>query len=206
MTDTSPYQRAQRALNQSNLNVKLSSWQIDGITTFLQLRQRWSKAHNLSGPKAHNDPWLMDVNDAVAMHTILRTTLPVIDVGSGSGVPGLILKILAPELPMILVEPLSKRAAFLKTVIHKLQLKDIQVERVRWPRNGAAPCQVVSRAVVTPDVWPQLADEGTHVQSIYRYLASNRPRFCAHGFNLAAAVDYQRNDDESLRLERWDRT
>lgn len=205
MSDGLDLQKAEAALATSGLNQRLLPSEVERIRTFLALRTRWSKAHNLSGPKAHRDPWLLDVNDAVALRTVLRPDLQLFDVGSGSGVPGLILKLLVPELPMVLVEPLSKRVAFLKTVIHQFKLSDIKVERGRWPLNGSQPCQIVSRAVVSPETWPRLADEGPHVLTIYRYLALSRPEFSTDGFELNSAVDYQRAHDEALRLERWDR-
>ena len=49
------------------------------------------------------------------------------DVGSGAGFPGIPLKIVNPSIKMTLVEPTTKRANFLKMVIEKLNLKDIEV-------------------------------------------------------------------------------
>lgn len=55
----------------------------------------------------------------------LKGTL--VDVGTGAGFPGVVLKIVIPELKVLLVEPLHKRCVFLNELINKLDLKDIEV-------------------------------------------------------------------------------
>ena len=186
------------------------SYQLDTITlqrlnAFFELRLTWSKTHNLSGPKARNEPWNIDVTDAIALENILNDSLPLIDVGTGSGIPGLLLNILRPNQRITLVEPASKRVAFLKTVIQRLSLQNVSVKRGRWPLQLTEPCQVVSRAVVSPAAWPDFANADQQVHAIYRYLAINRPTFSATPFELGAAIEYRRSNHESLRIERWDR-
>lgn len=51
----------------------------------------------------------------------------IMDVGSGAGFPGLVLKILVPTIKILLVEPTQKRCNFLNEVIEKLGLKGIEV-------------------------------------------------------------------------------
>jgi 16S rRNA (guanine527-N7)-methyltransferase len=52
---------------------------------------------------------------------------PLVDIGSGAGFPGLILKMTSPEVPMILSEPRPRRVDFLNAAIKHLGLKDIEV-------------------------------------------------------------------------------
>ncbi len=61
----------------------------------------------------------------LAMKEELRGTLA--DVGSGAGFPGVVLKIVNPDLYVILIEPIRKRCVFLESLIEKLSLKDIEV-------------------------------------------------------------------------------
>lgn len=51
----------------------------------------------------------------------------LMDVGSGAGFPGLVLKIACPALPVTLVEPREKRVSFLKQIIRTLRLQEIKV-------------------------------------------------------------------------------
>ena len=49
------------------------------------------------------------------------------DIGTGAGFPGVVLKICYPELWVTLVEPIKKRCVFLKELIERLDLKDIEI-------------------------------------------------------------------------------
>ena len=82
----------------------------------------------------------------VLNHVELPATL--IDMGSGPGLPGIPLKIARPAVRMILAEPRSARAAFLREVCERLGLRDIEVYAHRlgpdYPQSAAG---VISRAV-----------------------------------------------------------
>ena len=55
----------------------------------------------------------------------------VADVGTGAGFPGLVWKIVKPELDVSLIEPTGKRCTFLQEVINKLHLENIHVYNTR---------------------------------------------------------------------------
>lgn len=63
---------------------------------------------------------------------------PLLDVGSGAGFPGLVLKIAQPDLSVTLLEPRQKRASFLRHVIRTLHLSGIEVLESRLEANGQA--------------------------------------------------------------------
>ncbi|MBU0551995.1 class I SAM-dependent methyltransferase [Myxococcota bacterium] len=175
------------------------------LAAFFELRARWAKTHNLSGPQALSAP-LTDWLDACAVWPNLRDDLELIDVGSGSGVPGLCLACLEPERPIHLIEPSVKRVAFLKSAIYQLGLKATRVTRACWPLTPDRPAQVISRAVVDPARWPDLALEGGEaVEAVLRMLAAKRPTWSPTRFALAAALDYDLPGHGARRVERWDR-
>lgn len=176
------------------------------IEAFLEARARWSRTHNLSGPRALDDPWATDVLDGMAVVDCLAMGIALIDVGAGSGVPGLLVACAAPEARVQLIEPRAKRAAFLRSVAAQLGLHHIAVTRARWPFPIAEAAQVVSRAVVSPDEWPGLAVSGGAAHSVLRMLAAHRPPMDAAGYALARAVDYCVPNAGARRVERWDRT
>ena len=62
----------------------------------------------------------------------------LVDVGTGAGFPGVVLKIVFPELHVILLEPLQKRCVFLEQLIEKLELKGIEVVRGRGEEYSLA--------------------------------------------------------------------
>ena len=179
---------------------------IDRIVKYLELRTQWAKIHNLSGPQALQD-CRNDVLDSFALYSVLRQDIPLVDVGTGSGVPGMILACLCPELEILLVEPLVKRTAFLNTCAHQLGLKQVKVFRDRWPCpsviQGYSQLQLVSRAVISPEVWPVLADTGSTVV-IYQYLAMHRPEWALGGFEMKGEVSYDSTEANRL-IRRWER-
>jgi 16S rRNA (guanine527-N7)-methyltransferase len=92
------------------------------------------------------------------------------DVGSGIGAPGIPLAVLSP-VTMKLIEPRSKRVAFLRTAVGALGRPDITVSRSRSDEFLAASCDVaVSRATLPPAEW---LSEGARlaVRSVWLLLA-----------------------------------
>lgn len=63
----------------------------------------------------------------------------LVDVGSGAGFPGLPLKILFPQLSLVLVESVAKKGAFLNAVVSELALEDVQVISARAEAVGQDP-------------------------------------------------------------------
>lgn len=194
----------------------LDRWQAQGagarLVTFFEARRAWAGVHNLSGPRALNDPWGVDLVDGAAVAAICPAGRALVDVGAGSGVPGLVVACLEPERPIVLVEPIAKRTAFLRSAAAQLGLKQVRVERGRWPlagfaeRNGLgeAAIDVVSRAVVDPQDWPGLAARGGPiVGGVIRMLAARRPPVTLPAFEAERALDYDLGDDGARRVERW---
>lgn len=182
------------------------------IARYLELRAQWAQVHNLSGPAALRTPWETDVVDAVATSAALRPDATLVDVGTGSGVPGLLVACIQPNLPIRLVEPLVKRTAFLRATAQRLGLAAVTVHRDRWPLSKAETrlipasetWQLISRAVVSPEAWPPLAiSGGAGVISVLRMLAAQRPEANLPQHRLTAAVDYTAQA-VSRRVERWD--
>lgn len=181
--------------------------QLARIAAFFELRARWAKAHNLSGPRALREPVETDLADAAALAALAGAEQPIVDVGAGSGVPSALTALLRPDLRLRAVEPLAKRAAFLRQAAATLGLAHLQVSRESWPLALAEPTQIVSRAVFPVAEWPRRAAEGgPQVAAIYRYLARERPDFDATGFHLDGALDYAGPGGAAHRLERWRRT
>ena len=175
------------------------------VEDFITLRAKWAGTHNLSGPDALRDPWGVDIIDALALEAVALADAPLVDVGSGSGVPGLVFALLRPGQRVTLVEPLAKRSAFLRSASIALGLKNVEVERSRWPLATVTPgSQVVSRAVFPVPEWPRAAAGGGEgVAHVVRFLAAERPAFDVSGFHCAAALDYAGPAGAPRRIERW---
>lgn len=93
---------------------------------FLLLIER-NKTVNLTAITETKDILVQHFLDSLSVLAIdvLKPDIKVIDIGSGAGFPGIPLKIINPELQVVLVDSTKKRVAFMEEVIDLLQLKDI---------------------------------------------------------------------------------
>ena len=147
---------------------------LDALCVWLDLAVRWNERMDLT--VARDPDSLVDL--MVADATAIWGSEPPeagehwVDVGSGIGAPGLPIALFAPDVAMTLVEPRTKRAAFLRTVVGELGRSDITVERRRSDALGEGFADVaISRATLPPAQW--LA-EGSRLatQSTWLLLAS----------------------------------
>lgn len=115
------------------LGLKLSLLQIDQCYIYLSELMRWNQKINLTGLKDTKDIIVKNFLDSMVPVGRMRHDLGLnwMDVGSGGGFPGLVLKIVCPQLKMTLVEPTQKKVSFLHHVIGKLDLKNIFVRDTR---------------------------------------------------------------------------
>lgn len=102
----------------------------------------------LIGPLELPRLWSRHVLNSVIVAPLLRRGL-VGDVGSGAGLPGLVLAIARPDVSFVLIEPMERRVAWLNDQISALDLKNATVLRARAEEAALAEPldQVTARAV-----------------------------------------------------------
>jgi 16S rRNA (guanine527-N7)-methyltransferase len=115
----------------------------------------WNARINLTGARTFDDLIAEHLPDAFALARALEEPAHVVDVGSGSGLPAIPLAILRPQLRTVLVEPLAKKVAFLRTAIRELALgAAVSVQSTRAEALGDAAYDVaLSRATFPPPEW-----------------------------------------------------
>ena len=113
------------------LGLSLSDGQIQHLLGYLALIQKWTKVYNLT---AVRDPaemlthHLLDSLTAIpplSRHSQGRP-IRVLDVGSGGGLPGVVLAICMPELNVSCVDTVAKKAAFVQQVAVSLKLPNLR--------------------------------------------------------------------------------
>ncbi|UKN43191.1 16S rRNA (guanine(527)-N(7))-methyltransferase RsmG [Mycobacterium lepromatosis] len=109
----------------------------------------------LLGPSEASRLWGRHLLNSAAVAELFDPGDRVVDIGSGAGLPGLPLAIARPDLQIVLLEPLLRRALFLREVVAELGL-DIEVVRGRaeelWVHDRIGERDVVvSRAVASLD-------------------------------------------------------
>ena len=107
-------------------NIELSDKMIEQFNTYAAYLKEYNEKINLTAITEYEDVLDKHFYDCLLpLDGKLEGTLA--DVGSGAGFPGVVFKIVNPELKVKLIEPLHKRCVFLESLIEKLDLKDIEV-------------------------------------------------------------------------------
>ncbi len=102
----------------------------------------------LIGPREGDRLWDRHVLNSVGPAELVPTGATVADVGSGAGLPGIPLALLRPDLNVVLIEPLLRRATFLEQALEELALTDrVAVVRARAEEHRDRYDVVVSRAL-----------------------------------------------------------
>jgi 16S rRNA (guanine527-N7)-methyltransferase len=129
------------------------------VALWLERLQQWNARMNLTAARSEDELVDLMLADALVLAPSMGREARVVDVGTGAGAPGLALALLRPDLRLTLVEPLAKRAAFLRTVLGEVRRADVTLERARGEAlAGRRAWDVaVSRATLAPDAWLDLA-------------------------------------------------
>ena len=116
-----------------NLNIQLTETHLFQLETYYEMLVEYNKIMNLTGITEHDEVFLKHFYDSLTIVKIidLNTVESFCDIGTGAGFPGLVIKICFPKLKVTLLDSLNKRVEFLKAVIQKLNLKDIEVVHAR---------------------------------------------------------------------------
>ncbi|MCL2524427.1 MAG: 16S rRNA (guanine(527)-N(7))-methyltransferase RsmG [Betaproteobacteria bacterium] len=115
------------------------------LLAFRDLLLKWNKTYNLTA--------LRDPEEAIAYHLLDSLVIlphvgagPLLDVGSGGGLPGLPLAIARPDLAVTLVDSVQKKASFLQQAAIELGLKNVTVYHARVEELRGQYARITSRA------------------------------------------------------------
>ena len=125
----------------------VSSEQIEKLLAYAALVTKWGRVHNLTA--AADSASFVDEHIVDCMGTIPHVRGPrLLDIGSGAGLPGIVLAILRPELKLSLLERRAKRARFLTQARIALQLDNVEVAAtpVEHHRPSSPYDEIIARA------------------------------------------------------------
>ncbi len=110
--------------------LEISAARRQALIEYLQLLHKWNRSYNLTAVR--------DLREMVTRHLLDSLSLSpwlagerCIDVGSGAGLPGLVLAITHPHRRFVLLDSALKRARFLIQSVHELHLDNVEVVRAR---------------------------------------------------------------------------
>lgn len=131
---------------------------LDLAVRYAELLMTDGVVRGLIGPREAPRIWERHLLNCVALVELVPPDARVVDVGSGAGLPGIVLAVARSDLSVILVEPLARRTAFLSEVVTALDLTRTTVVRARAeecvPSRGKPPrfasADVVTARAVAP--------------------------------------------------------
>ncbi len=115
------------------LGIELTNNQLTKLEEFYHLLIIWNEQMNLTRITAKEDVYLKHFYDSLTLTKVidLNQNLSLCDVGTGAGFPGIVLKIVFPNLKITLIDSLQKRINYLNDIIQKLELKEIETIHTR---------------------------------------------------------------------------
>jgi len=141
------------------LGIKLNSRQIRQFELYYRELIEWNERINLTAITDYSSVQVRHFLDSLTITLALpeeevkRPDFNIIDIGTGAGFPGVPLRILFPQPRLVLLEPTTKKTAFLHHIIHKLELQNVEVLNSRAEEAAHLPAYreqfalVLSRAV-----------------------------------------------------------
>ena len=99
----------------------------DLIKIFIKEILKFNKAHNIVGRFSEEEIVSSDILDCETMLEHINSSQKVLDIGSGAGLPGLIIAINQPKTQITMSEKNKKKAYFIRKMIHTLQLTNATI-------------------------------------------------------------------------------
>jgi 16S rRNA (guanine527-N7)-methyltransferase len=127
---------------------------LDQARRYAELLATDGVTRGLIGPRETERLWDRHLLNCAVVAELLPEQGELVDIGSGAGLPGIVLAMLRPSLQVILLEPLLRRSVFLEECVAELGLSNATVVRARAEENAAARIQAdiaTARAVAPLD-------------------------------------------------------
>ncbi len=168
-----PRQQLVRAAKSQGL--ALAEGQLDALLAYLELIRKWNKVYNLTAVREPADMLTHHLLDSLVVVAPLQRqisdhfpdarTVKLLDVGSGAGLPGVVVAICCPHIQVTCVDTVAKKAAFVQQVAVSLQLPNLRglharVETITEPHEVV--CSRAFASLVDFTQWSQgaLAEQG----------------------------------------------
>ena len=113
------------------LKISLNDQQLDLFATHAAHLNMWNKTINLTAIKDPEEIALKHFIDSIALIPYIKKKSKILDIGSGGGFPGFCLKIVNPDLNVVMIDSAKKKVNFLKDLIRTAKIENIEAIHVR---------------------------------------------------------------------------
>lgn len=149
------------------LSLDLDDQQIEKLLDYLDLLNRWNKSINLTAVSDPLEQIRRHLLDSFSIQPYIKRS-PILDVGTGAGLPGIPLAIALPNSQWHLLDNSTKRISFLRTVITQLKIENVELinSKVEEYKTGELYPTIVCRAFaslkeITHNAQHLMADDGS---------------------------------------------
>jgi 16S rRNA (guanine527-N7)-methyltransferase len=125
----------------------------DALSLYAARLREWNPKINLVGPETLARLETRHFKDCLQLTQYLSksSTLKILDLGSGAGLPGLVLALACPQHQITLVESDSRKCAFLYTIIQELKINNAQIAQTRLEKFSSPTLyQVITARAFAP--------------------------------------------------------
>ena len=146
--------------------------QQEKIEKYIELAIEFNKTHNIFVRRDKEEILDKDIFDCSPLIKIIEPNKSIVDLGSGGGLPGVLLSITNPKNQITLIESSHKKCYFLKSLIHDLELTNTKViNTTLTEQNDIGVFDVITARAFAPiEKIIRLTKNNTHKQSIYYLL------------------------------------
>jgi len=163
------------------LGLRLSEAQFERLMDYLALIQKWNKVYNLTAVRDPQEMLTQHLLDSLsAVPPLVRHTggraAKVLDVGSGGGLPGVVLAICRPELEVSCVDTVGKKAAFIQQVAASLRLPNLRGIHARVETLSGPFDVICSRAFASLPDFVSWSLAALAPQGVWMAMKGKRPQ------------------------------
>jgi len=132
-----------------HFDVHINRDQAQQFALHAALMLKWNRTTNLTAITDSMDVAVKHFLDSIITSPLISSGATVLDIGSGAGFPGIVLKIVIPSLQVTLIDASRKKISFLKHAIRTLNLENIEAHHVRAEDFAKKPAAANRFDVIT---------------------------------------------------------
>lgn len=127
----------------AKIGLSLTAKQHEQLVAYLELMSKWNKVYNLTAVRDKTEMVRQHLLDSLAVIPLIRGQR-ILDVGSGGGLPGVVLSIVKPEVQVVTVDKVQKKIAFQTQVAAELGLTNLKPMSTRVEDLHEAPFDTIT--------------------------------------------------------------
>ena len=131
MTNLQPESVSRETLADSTLIAKYFPGQEDAIRAYAEFLTTAGIERGLIGPREGERIWERHIFNCLPVTQLLPQGASLFDIGSGAGLPGIVIALARPDLKVTLIEPLERRVEFLNEAVAAIAAGGVEIEVIR---------------------------------------------------------------------------